>query len=115
MKTIGFLCLLVALVGCGHAERAPGEPPPAAPATAAPAPAAEAAPPSAATAAGGPLHWTRPADWVEETPSTPTRLAQYRVSGSGGDAECQVFHFGSGQGGDAQSNADRWKSQFTKP
>ena len=30
------------------------------------------------------------------------RRAQYRISGSGGDAECVVFYFGPGQGGDAR-------------
>jgi hypothetical protein len=40
------------------------------------------------------------------------RKAQYRVSGAGGDAQCVVFYFGPGQGGDAQSNAARWASQF---
>jgi hypothetical protein len=40
------------------------------------------------------------------------RRAQYRVPGAGGDAECVVFYFGPGQGGDPTSNANRWASQF---
>jgi hypothetical protein len=40
------------------------------------------------------------------------RLAQYRVPGPGGDAECVVFYFGPGQGGDPQANAARWAGQF---
>jgi hypothetical protein len=40
------------------------------------------------------------------------RRAQYRVPGPGGPAECAVFYFGPGQGGDAKSNAARWASQF---
>jgi len=40
------------------------------------------------------------------------RRAQYRVPGPAGDAECVVFYFGPGQGGDASSNARRWASQF---
>jgi hypothetical protein len=43
------------------------------------------------------------------------RVAQYRVPGPGGDAECVVFYFGPGQGGDPRSNALRWASQFTQP
>jgi hypothetical protein len=40
------------------------------------------------------------------------RRAQYRIPGPGGPAECAVFYFGPGQGGDAKSNAARWASQF---
>jgi hypothetical protein len=43
------------------------------------------------------------------------RLAQYRVPGPGGDAECIVFYFGPGQGGDALSNSVRWAGQFRQP
>ncbi len=56
--------------------------------------------------------WTVPAGWKTEPPSNPTRRAQYRVPGPGGDGECLVFYFGPGQGGDPASNADRWASQF---
>lgn len=61
------------------------------------------------------LHWAAPADWVAERPSSEMRLAQYRVPGPGGDAECIVFYFGPGQGGDALSNAVRWAGQFRQP
>ncbi len=61
------------------------------------------------------LSWQTPEGWVEEPPSNSMRRAQYRVSGPGGDAECVVFYFGPGQGGDVQSNAARWASQFTQP
>jgi hypothetical protein len=40
------------------------------------------------------------------------RKAQYVVPGPGGNAECVVFYFGPGQGGDALSNANRWTQQF---
>jgi hypothetical protein len=43
------------------------------------------------------------------------RRAQYRVPGPAGDAECVVFYFGPGQGGDASSNAARWAGQFHAP
>jgi hypothetical protein len=32
-----------------------------------------------------------------------------------GNAECVVFYFGPGQGGDAMVNAQRWADQFTQP
>ena len=43
------------------------------------------------------------------------RIAQYEVAGSAGTAECAVFYFGPGQGGDPLSNAQRWARQFTQP
>lgn len=58
------------------------------------------------------LVWTPPASWVVEPPANPMRRGQYRVPGPGGDAECAVFYFGPGQGGDPQSNVERWASQF---
>ena len=61
------------------------------------------------------LDWSVPAGWLEEPPSSPMRLAQYRVAGSGGDASCLVFYFGPGQGGDVGGNARRWAGQFTQP
>jgi len=61
------------------------------------------------------LTWDAPAGWVEETPSSQMRRAQYRVPGKAGDGECVVFYFGPGQGGDARSNAVRWAGQFEQP
>lgn len=69
-------------------------------------------PAGAGTGASG-LAWDVPAEWTEETPSSPMRRAQYRVPGAAGDAECVVFYFGPGQGGDAQSNIARWAGQFS--
>jgi hypothetical protein len=68
-----------------------------------------------ATVASGPLTWNAPAGWVEETPRSMMRRAQYRVPGEGGDGECVVYYFGPGQGGDPQSNAARWAGQFSQP
>ena len=59
------------------------------------------------------LAWTAPAGWISEPPANTMRRAQYRVPGPGGEGECVVFYFGPGQGGDPQSNAERWASQFT--
>jgi hypothetical protein len=63
----------------------------------------------------GPLAWDLPAGWVEVTPSSNMRLAQYSVPGSAGDGECVVFYFGPGQGGDPLANAQRWAGQFSQP
>jgi hypothetical protein len=60
------------------------------------------------------LQWSTPAGWVEEQPSSNMRIAQYRVPGAGGDAECVVFYFGPGQGGDPMANAVRWAGQFSQ-
>jgi hypothetical protein len=59
-----------------------------------------------------PVVWKSPEGWVAEKPSSAMRKAQYRVPGPGGDAECVVFYFGPGEGGDAMANATRWASQF---
>jgi hypothetical protein len=63
--------------------------------------------------AGADLAWSTPAGWVEETPSSGMRKAQYRVPGAAGDGELVVFQFAPGQGGDVRANAERWASQFT--
>jgi hypothetical protein len=47
--------------------------------------------------------------WKETTPSSLMRKAQYSV----GDAEVIVYYFGVDQGGTAEQNIERWKSQFT--
>ena len=58
------------------------------------------------------LTWKVPSGWTEEKPSSSMRRAQYRIAGAAGAAECVVFYFGPGQGGDAKANAARWASQF---
>jgi hypothetical protein len=59
------------------------------------------------------LTWAAPAGWQAQVPSSSMRKAQYRISGDAGAAECVVFYFGPGQGGDAMANAERWAAQFT--
>ena len=69
-----------------------------------------------AQSAGPELQWDTPAGWTSETPGNPMRRAQYTVPAQGGDledAECVVFYFGPGQGGDATANVTRWAAQFT--
>jgi hypothetical protein len=61
------------------------------------------------------LTWTAPPSWTKETPSSGMRRAQYKIPGPGGAAECVVFYFGPGQGGDASSNVERWAGQFRGP
>lgn len=78
----------------------------------------QASPPGESAAGAGPagrLVWDVPEGWRVEQPSSSMRRAQYRVTGPGGDAECVVFYFGPGQGGDAASNAARWAGQFSQP
>lgn len=55
-----------------------------------------------------------PAGWASETAMAP-RVAQYAIPPAEGDkegAQLIVFHFGPGQGGDAQSNIQRWAGWF---
>ena len=70
-------------------------------------------PPPGSGTGGAALAWTAPEAWLAEAPSNAMRKAQYRVTGDAGDAECIVFYFGPGQGGDAMANAERWAQQFT--
>jgi hypothetical protein len=51
--------------------------------------------------------------WTKDKPASMMRAAQYRLPGPGGDAEMVFFYFGSGQGGDAKANIDRWVGQFS--
>jgi hypothetical protein len=110
----GLIALLAIVVtaapsgGAAQTQLPPGHPP-TAPRQGIPGP-----PPGAGTGAAA-LRWTAPPHWVSETPTSSMRRAQYRIPGKGGEAECVVFYFGPGQGGDAQANAQRWGSQFTKP
>ena len=112
-QQLAIVMVTVALVACRREaprsaavspELPPGHPPIG---TAALSPAGE--PDSAG------LAWTSPPGWIVEKPSSSMRRAQYRVPGPGGHAECVVFYFGPGQGGDARSNAERWASQFMQP
>lgn len=63
------------------------------------------------------LKWTPPAGW-KSSGTTSMRAATYPVPPSPGDtqgAECVVYFFGLGQGGDVQANIDRWEGQFKAP
>ena len=95
--TVCALCL----TGCSESPPSSG-PPPGRPSSAAPP--------------NGGLSFTAPVEWIQETPSSSMRIAQYRLPGTdqdGDEAELAVFHF-QGQGGSVQANMDRWIGQFFK-
>ena len=71
-------------------------------------------PPGSGTGAAG-MTWTVPSGWIEETPTSSMRRAQYRVPGSAGDGEGVVYYFGPGQGGGPMENAHRWAGMFKQP
>lgn len=99
------------VVDPGEQDLPPGHPP-----VSAQAPSGGLAPPPPGSGSGETgLLWQVPAGWTEVTPSSAMRKAQYRVPGGGGDAECVVYYFGPGQGGDAMANALRWADQFSQP
>lgn len=110
-RSVAVLLFMVAAVapsgGDAQTQVPPGHPP--TPPSGIPGP-----PPGAGTGGAG-LVWSAPSHWVTETPTSTMRRAQYRIPGKGGTAECVVFYFGPGQGGDAQANAQRWASQFQRP
>jgi hypothetical protein len=108
------LTLMVVLLGGAGTGGAQTQPlPPGHPPTGAPGaqPAIPGPPPGSGTEKQA-LTWKLPSGWKEEAPSSSMRRAQYRIPGSAGAAECVVFYFGPGQGGDAKANAARWASQF---
>ncbi len=72
-------------------------------------------PPTGSGTGSESITWLAPSSWTKETPSSQMRRAQYKIAGPGGPAECVVFYFGPGQGGDVNANIDRWVNQFTQP
>jgi hypothetical protein len=63
------------------------------------------------------VRWTIPSSW-SAAPARQMRVATYSIPAAAGDtegAECGVFFFGSGQGGNVQMNIDRWVQQFENP
>jgi hypothetical protein len=53
-----------------------------------------------------------PADWIEETPSTALRIAQYRLPAVGNDGEDGSLVVFNRIGGTIQQNLERWYGQF---
>ena len=52
-----------------------------------------------------------PSTWTAVTPSSKMRKAQFKA----GSVEIVVFFFGSGSGGSAEANVNRWIGQFKEP
>ncbi len=64
------------------------------------------------------LRFTVPKTWTRVPAPSDFRAAQFqlpRAAGDTADAELVLFFFGSGKGGSAQDNLERWYGQFTKP
>jgi len=60
------------------------------------------------------IEWSYPSRWTKGGVRA-MRVATYVVPQAEGDSdggECAVFFFGAGQGGDVNSNIERWGSQF---
>lgn len=59
------------------------------------------------------ITWTVPSGWKDQG-ARPMRVATYAIPAAGDaeGAECGVFYFGSGQGGDPDANISRWAGQF---
>jgi len=55
-----------------------------------------------------------PGEWTRKPGSNPMRLAEFTMPGPGGEVTLVVSRFAGG-GGDAASNVNRWKTQFTRP
>lgn len=68
--------------------------------------------PSATTISLDRLNFELPASWQQVPPTSPMRKAQAVIPGPGGNAEMAVFFFGTGQGGDVESNLQRWLNQI---
>jgi len=105
------LCLL--LSGCAgesvsNAGNAPSTPPTA----------GSAAPASDRQKVLGPFTLEVPSGWVEQTPRSRMRQAQFALPREGGDSEdgeLTVFYFGRGQGGSTDRNISRWIGQVSQP
>ncbi len=72
--------------------------------------------PMVQTATNPGLQWDVPKRWTDRGPGT-MRLATYVIPGAAGkdDAQCAVYFFGPGQGGDIESNLTRWRGEFKSP
>jgi hypothetical protein len=60
------------------------------------------------------VEWTVPVGWVKGG-EKPMRAATYTVGSGDALAECAVFFFGTGQGGDVEANIARWILQVKQP
>ncbi len=100
---LGFIA--TALLGCSSSEKE--QPRPSSSVT----PIADVLPVFASS-----LTFKAPSEWIEESPVSHMRQAQYRLPHAQGDledAELVVFYF-QGQGGSVEANIERWVGQFKK-
>lgn len=67
-------------------------------------------------APAGEVTYQAPKEWIEETPASRMRKAQFRLPGANGaeDAVLAVFFF-PGTGGSVEANLNRWYRQFKQP
>lgn len=105
------LCLL--LSGCAGESVSNAGNAPSAPATE-----GSAAPASDRQKVLGPFTLDVPSGWLEQTPRSRMRRAQFALPRAGGDSEdgeLTVFYFGMGQGGSTDANISRWIGQVGQP
>jgi hypothetical protein len=69
---------------------------------------------STTTESAGGVEWTVPSGWVKGA-ERAMRAATYTIGSGDTQAECAVFFFGTGQGGDVEANIARWISQVQQP
>ena len=98
--------------GCRAPATAPAPPPPSEPAPtkveAEPAPPPEV---DARLETIGELAMHVPLEWERVEPSSPMRVAEFRLPGPGGDVDLSVFSF-PGDAGSVEANLERWRGQF---
>lgn len=62
------------------------------------------------------LHWVMPEGWEKKAPSSNMRAGEFHIKGDNNETAIVIFsHFPGGQGGDVNSNLERWKGQFRNP
>jgi hypothetical protein len=119
-RPFGAFSILTVLIltACGQEQPTPTSAPPSAPASSSPTPPAASQGSSSNEKSFGPIKAKVPAEWIEQTPSSAMRKAQYalpKAQGDSEDGELTVFYFGLGQGGSVEANIDRWIGQISQP
>ncbi len=64
------------------------------------------------------LSFRVPADWIQQTPASSMRKAQFEIPAKNDDKEAAslvVYYFGPNQGGSVEANLKRWEQQFEVP
>lgn len=66
----------------------------------------------------GKLSFRVPTDWIQQTPASSMRKAQFEIPVRGDNNEAAsvvVYYFGPNQGGSVENNPKRWEQQFAAP